>query len=240
MPRKRRYELVDIPQHVVQRGNNRQRTFVDGSDYGLYLDWLDRAARQRQCDIHAYVLMSNHVHLLVTPRAPMAIAALMQSLGRTYVRYFNARHQRSGTLWEGRHHASLVASGRYLMTCYRYIELNPVRAGLVVGPADYPWSSYRRNALGRPDARLVEHDDYTILGADPRERAQSYGQLFGVDLGPDELDEIRNNLNQCRAYGPDQFKDKVEAALGRPVRPLRTGRPRKAQNTTLTPGTPVS
>jgi putative transposase len=183
--------------------------------------------------------MTNHVHLLLTPRRPMAIASLMQSLGSSYVRYFNARYQRTGTLWEGRYHASLVATGSYLMNCYCYIELNPVRAGLTGDPGNYPWSSYRRNALGRPDRTIVEHGEYRALGAEGVERAESYRQLFAAELGPEVLEEIRLNLNQCRAFGPEAFKDEVEAALRRPVRRLRTGRPRKApsavKNTTLTP-----
>ena len=125
MPRPLRYDVVGVPQHVVQRGVNRQRTFFSRRDCHRYLGWLGRAAREHSCDVHAYVLMSNHVHLLVTPREPMAIAAMMQSLGRRYVPYLNHMRDRTGTLWEGRYKASLVATGSYLWACYRYIELNP-------------------------------------------------------------------------------------------------------------------
>jgi len=198
MPRPPRYQLADIPQHVVQRGNNRQRTFFDVQDRHRYLHWLGRAASECACEIHAYVLMTNHVHLLVTPRLPMAIAQLMQSVGRRYVRYVNERRGRSGTLWEARYKASLVTTESYLMACHRYIELNPLRAGIVEDPARYRWSSFHRNALGRADGLVTEHCVYTALGPDVVARARAYRELFQTDLGPEQLDEIRGDLQSCR------------------------------------------
>jgi len=224
MPRPRRYELADVPQHVVQRGNNRQQTFFEAADYQRYLDWLREAACRHQCDIHAYVLMPNHVHLLVTPRAPMAIAKLMQSIGRKYVRRVNDRQGRSGTMWEGRYKASLVSTGRYLMNCYRYIELNPVRAALVAHPAEYLWSSHRRNALGFIDPIVTEHREFTALAEEPAARIASYRELFLERMGDEVLTDIRRNLEQCRAFGPDAFKDEIEVALGRRVRAGSVGR----------------
>ena len=227
MPRVRRYELTDLPQHVIQRGNNRQATFFEAGDYRLYLRWLAEAAVQEACDIHAYVLMTNHVHLLVTPRRPMAIGRMMQSVGRRYVRHVNDRYGRSGTLWEGRHRASLVASGQYLMTCHRYIELNPVRALLVRNPADYPWSSHRHNAWAEPDNVISQHGEYSALGPTWTERAAAYRDLFADEMDAAMLDQVRRNVQECRPFGPEQFKDEVERLLGRRVRPGKGGRPRR-------------
>lgn len=197
MPRPPRYQVADLPQHVVQRGNNRQRTFFDARDRIKYLHWLRAAAGEHACDIHAYVLMTNHVHLLVTPRHPTAIADMIQSVGRRYVRYLNERRARTGTLWEGRYKACLVTTESYLMTCYRYIELNPVRAGIVRSPERFRWSSYGRNALGRPDALVTEHSSYTALGADLAARATEYREMFKTALSPDQLTQIRRDLNRC-------------------------------------------
>ena len=223
MPRMRRYEIVDIPQHVVQRGNNRQETFRDDRDRRLYSEWLSEVSRRYACEVHAYVLMTNHVHLLMTPRRPKAIARLMQVLGSKYVRHYNDRHGRTGTLWEGRYHASLVASGRYFLICSRYIELNPVRARLVDHPADYPWSSYGRNALARSDRLVTEHPEYTELGGGGRERAKAYRRLFDGQIEPIVVDEIRRNLKECRVFGPEAFKDEMETRLQRPVRRIKPG-----------------
>ena len=155
MARKPRFNLPGVPQHVIQRGNNRESCFFDAEDYRCYLDALGHASKQCGCAVHAYILMTNHVHLLVTQERRDGVSAMMQSLGRRYVRYINDRHRRTGTLWEGRYKAALVDSERYLLACYRYIELNPVRAGMVELPGRYPWSSYRYNALGMPDSLVI-------------------------------------------------------------------------------------
>ena len=146
MPRKPRFNIVGIPQHVIQRGNNREPCFYSEQDYQRYLKDLSDSAKKHDCRIHAYVLMTNHVHLLVTPMVEHGISNMMQALGRRYVYYINKNYQRSGTLWEGRYKASLIDSERYLLTCMRYIELNPVRAKMVEHPGEYPWSSYQANA----------------------------------------------------------------------------------------------
>jgi putative transposase len=210
MPRPIRYDVVGVPQHVIQRGVNRQRTFFSRRDCHRYLGWLARAARECSCEVHAYVLMTNHVHLLVTPREPMAIAAMMQSLGRRYVLYLNNARGRTGTLWEGRYKASLVASGSYLWACYRYIELNPVRAGMVARPGEYRWSSFHRNCLARPDPVVIEHPEYAELGDGVAARAAVYSQLFDEGLEDAAVSAIRQSLDRCDPYGSDEFKRAVE------------------------------
>jgi putative transposase len=229
MPRPR-YEIADVPQHVVQRGNDRQRTFADDRDYEVYLRWLAQGLQRYRCDLHAYVLMANHVHLLITPRVPRAISRVMQLLGSRYVRHYNARHGRTGTLWEGRHWSSLVASGRYFMTCSRYIELNPVRAGLVQDPAAFRWSSYQHNALAHRDLILTPHPEYAELGDDPAARAASYRLLFEDALDEATLEDIRTSARESRAFGSEAFKDEIERRLARPVRRLRPGRRPSPEN----------
>ncbi len=228
MPRHRRYPLPGIPQHVIQRGNNRQVTFFADEDYIRYLQDLKTASESGKCDIHAYVLMTNHVHLLMTPHRPDGISKTMQSLGRRYVTYINQTYQRSGTLWEGRYKAALIDSDRYLLTCQRYIELNPVRAeNMVDHLADYRWSSYRSNALGAVDEIITPPPQYNALGATAEARQAAYRNLFNAQIEPRSLALIRDSLNQCRVYGSDKFKDQIEFALSRRVRPGKAGRPKK-------------
>jgi putative transposase len=227
MPRQQRYRLPGVPQHVIQRGNNRQVTFFDNSDYRKYLDCLQAAGDKHGCAIHAYVLMTNHVHLLLTPETPDGIGKLMQSVGRRYVQYVNTVYQRTGTLWEGRYKASPVESERYLLTCYRYIELNPVRAGMVEGPADYAWSSYRHNAFGEANAVITRHERYRALGGTDTARQRRYRELFRHHMDNTLLHEIRETTNQCRVLGNDRFREQIEAALQIKATPRRRGRPKK-------------
>lgn len=222
MPRQRRLDLAGVPQHVIQRGNNRQPCFLREQDYRCYLSQLDDAARAHACRIHAYVLMTNHVHLLMTPQVAGAVARTMQSLGRRYVGYFNATYRRSGTLWEGRYKSCLVDSERYLLTCYRYIELNPVRAAMVAAPGDYAWSSYCANADGVADRLVQPHDEYARLGATLDERCTAYRALFLEAIGEDRMSEIRAYVQQQRALGTNRFQDAIEAELLR----VATVRPR--------------
>lgn len=226
MPRRPRVNLPGMPQHVVQRGNNRQVTFVADLDYSFYLECLKEAAEKYECDIHTYVLMTNHVHLLATPRKADGISRMMQSIGRRYVQYMNYTYQRSGTLWEGRHKAALVETEQYLLECYRYIELNPVRA-IVEHPTAYPWSSYRHNAEGRPSDVILEHPLYLALGLTDTERQAAYRELFRYQLDPKLIDEIRNYTNLGLVIGHERFKTEVEAMLRRSVQPLKRGRPIK-------------
>ncbi|MDE1894659.1 MAG: transposase [Pseudomonadota bacterium] len=225
MPRQRRLDLPGIPQHVIQRGNNRQPCFLREQDYRCYLSQLDEAARTQRCRVHAYVLMTNHVHLLMTPETAGAVARTMQSLGRRYVGYFNASYRRSGTLWEGRYKACLVDSECYLLACYRYIELNPVRAAMVAAPGDYAWSSYRANAEGRADRLVCPHDEYARLGATVDERCAAYRALFLEAIGEDRMSEIRAYVQQQRAVGSSRFQAAIEAELKRVATVRPRGRP---------------
>jgi putative transposase len=172
--------------------------------------------------------MTNQVHLLVTPRRSMAVAKLMQSVGRRYVRYINHEYPRSGTLWEGRYKARAVDAERYLLTCYRYIETNPVRAAVVNDPRDYVWSSYRRNAWGEVEALLIEHPEYTQLGDSAESRRAAYRELMPVDAA--SLKEIRESANQCRVLGSERFQQEIEAVLQRRVRPAKPGRKKRDSN----------
>lgn len=231
MPRQPRYNLIGVPQHVIQRGNNRSAVFFSKADCRRYLDDLRRAAERHDCQVHAYVLMTNHVHLLMTPRVAGGVSKAMQSLGRRYVAHINGTYQRTGTLWEGRYKAALVESERYLLTCHRYIEMNPVRArGMDVShPGEYPWSSYRANALGAADPLVTPHPEYLKLGANPGERERAYRRLFEEHIDEQTLTSIRRSLNECRVFGGEAFKDEIEAVLARRVRPGKRGRPPKAK-----------
>ncbi len=227
MPRAPRYVLPDVPQHIIQRGHNRQPVFFHADDYRFYLACLHEAAATHGSAVHAYVLMTNHVHVLMQPRQPTSIAKVMQSLGRRYVQYINTTYQRTGTLWEGRYRASLVDAERYLLACYRYIELNPVRAGMVQRPEEYPWSSYRGHACGQDDPVVEDHALYLALGSTPHERYRVYQDLCRQQLDTSVLQEIRATLHQSRVLGTERFKDDIEAALARRVRAGKAGRPRK-------------
>lgn len=228
MPRQPRYFIPGIPQHVIQRGVDRQAVFFEAGDYKLYLRSLGEAARQFECEIHAYVLMTNHTHLLVTPGSEKSIPLVMQAMGRTYVQALNKKYNRTGTLWEGRYRASLVQNDGYLLACHKYIELNPVRAGLASAPGGYPYSSYACNARGRTDSLVSFHPIYVSLGRTAEKRRMAYQRLFSSCVTEEMLSIIRDTTNACRVLGDDQFKDQIEAMLGRSVRRGKRGRPAKA------------
>lgn len=227
MPRSPRFDLAGVPQHIIQRGHGRLQCFFAPADYRCYMTQLLHASRRWQCAVHAYVLMDNHVHLLVTPSTVGALASMMQSIGRNYVSYVNATYRRSGTLWEGRYKSCLVDADEYLLTCYRYIELNPVRAGLVGEPSAYSWSSYGFNALGDHDPLIVPHTQYVALGGDSEERLRAYRRLFAADIDKTRLDEIRTYIQQQRALGSSAFQDQIENVLGRYARARPAHRPRR-------------
>ena len=228
MPRRSRLNLTEVPQHIIQRGNNRQATFVAEADYLFYLECLGDAARKYRCLVYAYVLMTNHVHLLVSAREPYAISRMMQHLGRRFVRRFNSIYGRSGTLWEGRFKASLVDTESYFLRCCRYIECNPVRAQMVLDPADYRWSSHRAHVLGVRDRLIVAHEQYQRLGTTDVERQLAYRELFRSAIDSRELDEIRDTVNRGWPMGSERFKDEIERALACAARPPRRGRPLRA------------
>ena len=227
MPRPRRLNIVGIPQHVTQRGNNRQECFFDDKDRERYLTIICDAAYRRECRVHAYVLMTNHVHLLVTPAIPDGVSRLMQDVGREYVRYFNRRYRRSGTLWEGRHKSSLVDSDAYCLICYRYIELNPVRAHMVDLPQDYRWSSHAANAYGHLDGLVNPHLQWMALGDSHRARFMAFRKLSSETLRDSDLDFIRRSNRKGIVLGRSEFKKTVEAELGIKLGTGKVGRPAK-------------
>jgi putative transposase len=228
MPRRPRTYLPGIPSHVVQRGNNREPCFFADSDYQFYLECLKDALERYRVALHAYVLMTNHVHLLMTPTSPPGISRVMQSVGRRYVQYVNLTYRRSGTLWEGRHKASLVQADTYLLKCYRYIELNPVAADMVHHPADYRWSSYRAHAHGEANALIRDHELYESLGTFSAERQHAYRELFRYSLDTRDIHAIRSGIRFGTPLGNERFKAQIEVALGRKLTQPTRGRPRKA------------
>ena len=234
MPRRPRIHLDGVPLHIVQRGHSRQPCFFAAADYLAYLEWLGDAARRTGCQIHAYALMTNHVHLLLTPSDAQAVSGLMVALGRRYVPYMNATYQRSGTLWEGRYKSSLIQSEAYLLACMRYIELNPVRAGLCPDPAHYRWSSYRANALGETTTLLTPHPLYATLGWDDANRQSAYRELFDHVLPDKTLADIRLALNQTQPLGNSRFYDAIEQATGQ----RREGKPRGRARSAVAGGAP--
>lgn len=192
MPRTARFVIPDISVHVVQRGHDGQDCFFEDSDRIAYLDFLHSFAVRFQCSVHAYCLMSNHVHLLVTPSTEDGCALLMKHLGQHYVQRINARLNRVGTLWQGRYYSCPVASERYVLACYRYIERNPVAAGIVSQAGDYPWSSFAGNARGGCDGFLRPHVAYLGLADDRAVRTAAYRELVDTPLEQPVLDEIRS------------------------------------------------
>lgn len=230
MARLPRPDLPGIPQHIVQRGNNRLPCFLDDEDRQCYLRCLLGALARFGCQLHAYVLMDNHVHLLMTPGEVGAVSRLMHTFARNYVGMFNHRHGRTGTLWEGRYKACLVDSDDYFLACSRYIELNPVRAWITAEPGDYPWSSHRANAGHVYDPLLNPHACYLALGHDPTSRAMAYRGLFDEALPDDMVAEIRCYLKQQRALGSDRFHAWVEARTGRFATARPPGRPPQRSN----------
>jgi putative transposase len=230
MARLPRISAGGYPHHVIQRGNNRQAIFHDTADRERYLALLQEVAAAHGIAVHAYVLMPNHVHLLVTPQAGDGISRFMQALGRRYVRWFNDRHGRTGTLWEGRFRSTVVDADRYLLACMRYIELNPVRAGLCVAPEQYRWSSFAHHAGLRVDPIVTDHALFWGLGNTPYERQSAYRRLFDADLSAEQLDEIRRSTNRGRALAsPAQTQGDSSPTGSGWTQPRPRGRPRSSR-----------
>ena len=225
MARLGRYFLPDQPLHVIQRGIDRRAVFFRPDDYARYRDWLIAAAEEYGLAVHAYVFMTNHVHLLVTPAHAQSLPRTMQSLGRRYVRHINGRAKRTGTMWEGRYRAAPIDSDAYFLACCRYIELNPVRARMVAHPRDYLWSSYRAHADGAKDALVSDHPLYRRLGRTAAERQRAYRSLFRAKLGNDFVEGLRAATNGGWALGDDRFKRQIAKMVGRRSAPLPKGRP---------------
>lgn len=226
MPRQPRPILPGVAVHIIQRGNNRSDCFQRDSDYMLYLLHVRELAEKLGCEVHAYCLMTNHVHMLLTPPSPDACAVLMRNLGQRYVQHFNRSYGRSGTLWEGRFRSFLVESVRYVLACYRYIEQNPVRANMVRLPVDYLWSSYHANAGLRTDPLVTPHAEYLALSEDPANRVHAYRELFEDALDPSDVKRIREASHSGLPLGSEAFKARIEIDLGREVRRGKPGRPK--------------
>ena len=226
MPRRARLSLPGIPWHIIQRGNNRSVCFFAEEDYRFYSHHLQELALRFGCAVHAYVLMTNHVHLLLTPEREESAALLMKHLGQRYVQYVNRAHRRSGTLWEGRYRSCLTQTEDYVLACYRYIELNPVRSGMVNQPRDYRWSSYHANALGKADGLITPHEQYMRIARTDAARREAYRELFKAHLDAEVVEEIRQSTNGNFALGNERFKKQIEKALGRRARRGVSGRPR--------------
>lgn len=227
MPRRPRLVVRDVPLHIIQRGNNKQNCFFTDSDYLVYLDLLRRGANSAECMVHAYVLMSNHVHILITPGDEQGPGSMMKAIGERYVRYLNERYGRTGTLWDGRYRSCLVHDETYLFVCHRYIELNPVRAGMVAHPSLYRWSSHRCNAYGEVDLIITPHKLVTALATDTHARSHAYRQLFAGSEKKQELSQLRDATNSNYACGSIEFHEAMGQLLGRQVArrstPPRTG-----------------
>jgi len=235
MARLPRIDVAGVPQHLIVRGNNRALMFRDDADRMIFLRFLQDALETCACDLHAYVLMTNHVHLLATGHAEGDLSEMMHRIGRRFASLMNLRWGRTGTLFEGRFRSSLVDGEAYLLTCMSYIELNPVRAAMVRLPGDYAWSSHRENVSGRPRKPLAPHEIYLALGSTDADRAAAYRQLVQAGVGDDELNRIRTSVRQCRVLGKDEFCASIGAGLERMVAPRVPGRPRKrGQNEKLT------
>ncbi len=229
MARFPRIILADQPHHVIQRGNNRQAIFLENQDYEFYLEKLKICADENNCNIHAYVQMTNHVHLLISPKCSASLSNTMKTLGCYYVRYFNDKYRRTGTLLEGRYKASLIDSEQYLFICMRYIELNPVRAGMVEHPSQYRWSSYHHNALGKFDILIQAHEKYYALSNNKEVRQKHYSELFTHYIQQEVLLELQTAVNTCRVFGNDQFKQAVSSKLKRVIKPENHGGDRKSE-----------
>ncbi|PCJ41641.1 MAG: transposase [Alphaproteobacteria bacterium] len=229
MARLARMNLPDVPQHIIQRGNNRQAIFFTDEDYKFYLDKLKQYAEQYNVAIHAFVLMTNHVHLLVTPRTKTGVSQMMQSLGQTYVRYINLTYKRTGTLCEGRYKSTLIDSPLYLLLVSRYIELNPVRAAMVSHPSEYPWSSFRGNAMNKQILLLTPHACYVTLGRNDADRREAYRALFDHSITDKDIANIRSVTGKGWVLGDERFKQQIAQTLGRRVTPKPRGGDRKSK-----------
>ena len=227
MPRQPRMMIPGVPLHVVQRGVHRGAIFVDDADRHTYMRLLCEACGEQRVAMHAFVLMSNHVHMLLTPGPePVSLAKAMRVSGQCYVQYFNARHLRTGTLWQGRYKSCLVdTSPRHVLAVMRYIELNPVRAALVADPAAYRWSSAGHHLGLTTDERLTTHPAYLGLGSDRSERGLTYRRWLELGTSADDLDAIRRYAAKERAFGGQRFQAMVAATLGRDSVARNRGRP---------------
>lgn len=229
MPRQQRCFVPGVAAHIVQRGHNRAACFRRDNDYLLYLLHLRELSERHGCEVHAYCLMTNHVHLFLTPSTAQACSSLMRDIGQRYVQHFNRRYGRTGTLWEGRYGSFLAESAHYVIACYRYIELNPVDAGMVNDPAAYPWSSYAANTGTRVDALIKPHAEFLALGTDIRSRHASYRRLVAEKLDPELVRQIEEAADSGYPLASDAFKADLAVRLGIKTEPGKPGRPAKRE-----------
>lgn len=227
MPRRTRMYVAGLPYHVVQRGNNREACFYAVEDYQYYLELLRQLLPRYNVHLHAYVLMTNHVHFLMTPIEVDGISNVMKVVGSRFAQYMNKKYKRTGTLWEGRHKSSAVDSDTYLLKCYRYIELNPVAAAMVGRPEEYKWSSYGVNAWGDESLIITPHQQYLDLSAASKEREYRYRELFSVNLSEHDLHHIRSAQHYCQPLGSDYFCEQIAIKTGKKLGYMRRGRPIK-------------
>lgn len=225
MARLPRLTVPGYPHHVIQRGNNRQPIFVAAEDFGRMLALLSEYARQFQVAIHAYVLMDNHFHLLATPETAEGLPKMMQAVGRSYVRYFNDHHGRSGTLWEGRYRSTLIETDRYLLSCMAYIDLNPVRAGMVAQARDYPWSSHGHYTGQRQDKLITPHPLVWTLGNTPFAREAAYAELVHAGVSAGQQAALTDATLRGWALGGPDFLAELQKRTGRRPSQMRAGRP---------------
>ena len=226
MPRRARTYIPALPYHIVQRGNNREACFIEPENYQFYLELWKECSIRYGVAVHAYCLMTNHIHFLATPKDEASISNTVKVVGSRYAQYINLKYQRTGTLWEGRHRSSLVQTGKYLLTCYRYIELNPVRAGMVKRPEAYKWSSYGINAWGERVDWVVPHDEYLALGKTWEERCYAYRELFKTQLSEENLHLIRRSAYYSQPIGDDRFREQIERRYGIRLGRMKRGRPK--------------
>ncbi|KQZ45046.1 transposase [Duganella sp. Root1480D1] len=227
MPRHARLVVPDVPVHLIQRGHNRNACFFCDDDFQYYLRWMMRFAKESACDIHSYVLMTNHVHLALTPHDIGSLALLMKTLNQRYVAHINRKRNWTGTLWEGRFKSCLIFDQSYFLTCMRYIELNPVRAGMVGHPRDYPWSSYSANAEGIFNPCITPHEIYQSLGSTEADQRSAYRNFLASKDDQITTDNIRRATNGNYALGETISTEELASTLGRRVTPGKRGRPHK-------------
>jgi putative transposase len=223
MPRPLRLFVPGVATHLIQRGVNRSVCFRRETDYVVYLLQLRDLSRRLGSAVHAYCLMTNHVHLLISPPSAEAGIMLMKELGQRHAQHFNRAYSRTGPLWDGRYRSCMAESARYVLACYRYIELNPIRAGMVDHPARYRWSSYLANAEGREDGLVSPHAEFQALGLDFERRRKAYAALFEDALDPSLIEGIRTATNGGYPLGSEAFKQKIGAEFGYRTSPSPPG-----------------
>jgi len=227
MPRRARIVMPHVPVHLIQRGHNRRPCFFEECDFEYYLHWLEYFSAKFECEIHCYVLMNNHVHIATTPHEHDSLAHLMKNLNQRYVAYMNKSHDRTGTMWEGRFRSCLILDHDYFLTCMRYIELNPVRAGMVGHPREYPWSSYRANAEGSENSCITAHSHYLSLGTNDLERQLAYRELVARPTDDFSTDLLRRATNANHVVGDSSTMEELDTSLAHRLPPGQRGRPRK-------------